>query len=345
VNGSVVLNAGTVLSADGMSSGGYIIGGAGSVSGEGTVSLPYITGDNPDGYLSYSASTAKKTVGSVVDTDEENPVAGAVTAAVVAGIFNGGAASLTVTGLTDIAAATIPANKELTILGSGNTTASGGLDLSSNAGNLIVGTGAELTVTGSIKAAASNITNNGTITASVSALAGITPLAGLSGAGSVALTLTEAIDASAVTVAAALVQDVTISGSYVLSAPNIATHFSGNGSLTISVGATLKLGADTTAIGVDVTNNGTVETAVESGTALAAIMETGGTINATGAIITLAQALVIPANVVLTATAATLASGVFDVTMNGTATFDVAAVPAGDIIVFLPKRYQFKICG
>jgi hypothetical protein len=248
VNGTVEVRKGAFLTADGTTTGGttagYIIGGAGSVSGEGLVVLPY----EADDYLSY------------VDSGAANKAVGGANAATVEAIFAGGETNLTVNNLTGIAAATVPKGATLTLVGATNATT--GLDLSgADAGTLIVGKDATLAVTTSITAdgTTSNIINNGTL-----ALGDATVAGKITNDGTITTTTTTQADLQAILnvggkitatgTITALDADLTIPASAVVEVTT-ATFATGNFAVMVEGTATFSA-ATFAAVAKDITING-----------------------------------------------------------------------------------------
>jgi flagellar basal body rod protein FlgF len=135
---------------------------------------------------------------------------------------------------------------------------------------------------------------------------------------------------------------VVIGNGGTLKAPVVAAPFSGNKTITIESGGTLDFGiaVATLAPGVIIKNGGTVATATISDAALAAIIAAApGTVDspiaitASGFITTLTAAFTVPQYTELTASSATFANGVHDITVNGDAEFGAVAVPQGSVTV------------
>jgi hypothetical protein len=292
-------------------------------------------------YLSSNVNAAGKYVGSALSSG----TLAALTAASIQTIFelSGEDAidALTASGITTgLSAATIPADKTLTLIGTTNAFAAA-LDLSS-AGNLVVkgtltasgsvaitgnATTANITITpegtlalGTSGSIAGKIENNGTITSAVTTgpeQGAIISLAGLSGSGKIVLSGTGTTAAGTATLA--LAQDVEISGKLI--APGHATPFSGTKTITVTSAGTLDLGAiAVTSIGVTIVNGGTVSTATTTTAALNTILAIGGTITSAGDVAG-TDNITVPAGTIFTHDTGTFGGGTGTLTINGTATF------------------------
>jgi hypothetical protein len=329
VEGTLEIQEGAELNASG-SSVGHLAAGPASITGTGVLVLPYAAAA---GYASYgTVSYAGK-------------AAAGLNVAGIEAIFGaeGGPSALTVYDLEDITNAAVPKDKTLTLVGAGNTVTAA-LDLSTDKGTLVVAKGATLTadVANAISANATTsnvriegvldldedgtlsgkVTNNGVIasattTNTVQAWLITTP----TGTGKVVLS---GEGSTALTAAAALTQDVEISGSgSKLIAPAVATPFSGDKTITIATDGTLDFGAAVAGLslsGVTIKNGGTIETETVSVPALNAILAVGGAVDSTGAVAG-NEALTVPFGTTLTHTTGTFAGGTGEVVINGTATF------------------------
>jgi hypothetical protein len=325
VKGSVVMKEGAGLDASFVSGGsgsGYLKG-AGTVSGAGGVKLPYFDADitPPTGALSYTSTsiTAVKAIGSYNTTGSAGNVLAASDLPTIFALD--GINELTVYNLEDIVTATIPANKTLTLTGTGNELDSADLAV---AGTLVVAAGAELAASTYAITTSGNgvVTNNGTINSTATVAATQKALVTVpGGSGKVVFSGEGAgtIDGSA---KVTLSQDVEIASSGKLIAPAVAVPFGGTKTITIEGTGVLDFGlAAVTSIGTMVVNHGTaagaVTTATTSDAVLQAIMEAGGKITSTGAITELTVTMwTVPTNVELTASG-TFANGIYPVVVNG----------------------------
>jgi hypothetical protein len=150
VLGTLQIAADAVLDASYVSGASGYLKGATAVAGTGSVKLPYFGADAtvPSGAVSFVnvTGTAVKIAGSY---NNGSTAGGAVDVTGINALFalEGGPDALTATDIAGITATTVPANKTLTLLGTGNTTTA--LDLTSK-GTLVVEDGAVLEVTTSI---------------------------------------------------------------------------------------------------------------------------------------------------------------------------------------------------
>ncbi|MDR1230100.1 MAG: hypothetical protein LBK61_01725 [Spirochaetaceae bacterium] len=150
VKGTLQIEAGAVLNSSYVSGASGYLKGAGTVTGAGSVKLPYFgtSATPPDGVISFTSVTvtAGKIAGSYINDDKPG---GPLNVAGVKALFGlqGGPDELTVDDLTGIDGDTVPSGKKLTLNGDGNTTTA--LDLSGK-GKLVVADGAVLEVTTSI---------------------------------------------------------------------------------------------------------------------------------------------------------------------------------------------------
>jgi hypothetical protein len=160
VIGTLEIRKDAALNASYISGSNGYLEGTGSITGAGSVYLPYLTGSNaglPQGGIHYASTNigAVKAVGSYKNTPSSTTTSTALTSAIIGDIFgatNGPTtlAAANVTGLTDVA---VPSGKTLTLIGNNNTVVAP-LSLASK-GTLIVAEGAILETT-------SNITADGT---------------------------------------------------------------------------------------------------------------------------------------------------------------------------------------
>jgi hypothetical protein len=295
VIGTLEIFKGAELDASGLTSAGLLTG-TGSVRGDGAIGLPYLNGNAPSGLspITYTSSNVSVT-GKYAASYSTGGAPAALDDTGLAAIFAlDGVNALTVNDYT-VTAASIPANKTLTLIGDDNTIAAG-LDLTDK-GTLVVAEGAELEATGLLKG---SITNNGTITTTDTTADNVLSYITVpTGPGKVEIG--GDVDLSAKTAAAALTQNVEVASSKKLTAPNIATPFSTTAGKTITVaeGGTLDLGATATGVGVPVNNDGTVTTATTSAAALNTILAIKGDIESSGAVIGNA-AITVPADTALT---------------------------------------------
>jgi hypothetical protein len=253
VEGSVEVAKGAALAGIGDVASGSIKSAAGSVYGQGTLALPYTAAD---GYLSYSnvSFAGTKAIGGLsagnLATFFADPDNSAVTA-------------LTVYNLPAISAADVPADKTVTLAGTGNTVTTA-LDLTGK-GTLVVAEGAVLaastaiTITGAEVGtpAKPNFVVNGTIAPAV--------------AGAVALTFAGKVDLSK-----AVIDLSTVTGGFTLTAPAAALAVKeikiGQDDLTI---------AAATALTVEKVTPGTVGKGVKSASVTAYTTSEGNSISPT----------------------------------------------------------------
>jgi hypothetical protein len=339
VAGALEIEAGAALDASYVSAkAGYLKGTASGVTGAGTVKLPYVgaAGSLPEGGIDYTAGVAAvRAAGSYIT----GAVPGsALTNANIAAIFaiDDGPDELTVSDITALTDAAVPAGKTLTLTGTNNFSTA--LDLSSK-GTLIVdgtlatnasgiaitanGTTSNITINGTLTLAnasdtvAGKVTNNGTITTSSTTPGTVAGLLGLEGTGTVEIGASLAL-----TAAAALTQNVRIPSGVTLTAHSVAVPFSGTKTITIDESGTLALVAANTSVGVTVVNNGTITTATTSDTALQTIVNLGGAIDSTGDVSsTAATPFTVPGGTILTKSSGTFVGGSGALTIDGEATF------------------------
>ncbi|MDR1637992.1 MAG: hypothetical protein LBR93_11735, partial [Treponema sp.] len=203
VDGTLEITPKANLTATGVSTG--VLKGTGSVTGDGILSLPVIVDDGSfDGlhYLSDNITVTKKAAGATVTGGTATDLSDGDG---VAGIFAvEGINDLSVSGITGIATATIPANKTLRLQGDGNKLAA--TATFAPAGAVIVEDGGELATTkadgttvskitiaggGKLDLAkaddkvSSNVTNNGTFATVITDDTEFKKLLALSGSGKI----------------------------------------------------------------------------------------------------------------------------------------------------------------
>jgi hypothetical protein len=207
VEGTLEIVLGAALDASGLTSAGTLKG-AGSVTGDGSVGLPYYVDaeDVPEGgitYLSGNVTTAGKYAASYAAAGDSLAAVDKDSATTILGLE--GITALTVSDVAAVQDITIPAGKTLTLTGKNNTITAA-FDLSADtSGSLVVALGAELAVSGG--ALKGSITNNGTITTSETTAANVISYITVpKGDGTVKLS--DTVDLSTITTAAALTQNV-----------------------------------------------------------------------------------------------------------------------------------------
>ncbi|MDR0684743.1 MAG: hypothetical protein LBF83_06415 [Spirochaetaceae bacterium] len=282
--GSVEVYEGAALNAGYVSGTAGYLKGAGAISG--VVTLPYfgagVTGA-PEGIVTYNSPNApagKSVGGYVAASGDASSAATALDVAGIKAIFGLGVNTLSVGNLsTAIDAATVPADKTLTV--NGEASIEDSLDLSS-AGTLIVGpegtltangnytitgkatdpanieikgtlsVGGGVTIAGKVDLSAANVTNSAaktlTLPAGAAVIGKITPIASdaltIAGTGAVAVTVTEVVGVAS---SAA----VTIGANATLTIPS-------GGSLTIGTASSIAAGSTTLAAGTYTATGGAV---------------------------------------------------------------------------------------
>jgi hypothetical protein len=286
VQGTLEIAEGAALDASYVTGVAGYLKGAGTVTGEGSVSLPYFgTGAaKPEDVVDYTASLTglAKAVGSYNTSTGTAAPGGALDNAGIVTLFAlpEFPSELTVSKITDLTANAVPAGKTLTLKGTENTIKSD-VATFNPAGTLTVAEGAVLTLGAGTAVAAGKITNNGTISSATTTAATATGLLALTGSGTIAFT--ESVDLGG-TATLALTQNVTVGGSSkTLTAPAFAgAAFSGTGkTITVESGNTLALPAAVKSVGVTVVNEGAVTTASTAVTAVNTIAGIGGAVEAT----------------------------------------------------------------
>jgi hypothetical protein len=326
VAGTLEIKTGATLSASGISGTDGTLTGAGSVTGDGAVALPYYVDpeDIPEDGITYTSGnvSARKNVGSYAAA---NTAPATIDDTGLAAIFGlDGVDAVTVKDYT-VSAASVPAGKTLTLIGTGNEFTSA-LDLSSK-GTLVVVEGAELeaigllTVGDGTAATTGAVQNNGTITTASSETTPANILSYITkptGSGTVKIT---GDVSTALASAAALTQNVVIASGGTLTSAAVAAPFSTTVGKTITVdeGGKLALDAAATSVGVPVVNNGSVTTATTSAAALNTLLGVlSGDITAS-ALTDVGTGLTVPAGVNLSASGNVTAGTVL--TVEGKADF------------------------
>jgi hypothetical protein len=319
VNGTLEIIEGASLDASYVTGVAGYLKGTGSIIGAGGITLPYLgpNGAVPEGGIHYDSANiiAVKSAGSYRNTSS-TVIGSALDNAGVSAIFllSDGPDELTARNITALTYTAVPAEKELTLTGTGNTITTG-LDISSGgtlviAKDAVLATGAN-TVT---VAAEANITNNGTISTAVTGAAPLITLLKLPGDGKISSGGSVTLDA-----AVALTQDFVITAG-TITTDDAEAPFSGQKTITIESGATLALDADNTSIGSKVVNGGTITTATTSAAALNSILTAGGAITSSAVVNLGSAGVTVPKGTALTASG-NVTAGAGPLVIEGAASF------------------------
>jgi filamentous hemagglutinin len=349
-SGSIEIRKIGQLNASQTGTAGYLKG-TGSITGDGTIALPYVSGGAlPDGGIDYKNTSVVKTAKAVGSIISSGTTGTAIASTDIAGLYTALGDKLTLGTVSGaITPAAIPAGKELTLSGAntittafdlsgggtltvnGTLTTTGGIEIKAKAvapSNIIINGTLDLTNDAGASVAGL-VTNNGTIK-SKAATAAIqtTLLTGVDGSGTVVLA--DQTSPAAIT-SGVLTQNVEIGTGGKLTPPLAAKPFTGGKTITITDTGVLDLGivADPdfalNTSDVKIVNNGTttggITTATLSAAALNKILAVKGPIFSTGAV-TGDDNILVPLGTNLThSTGAFLGSATATLTINGEAEF------------------------